>query len=151
MPTTEIPLIEQSTQKTYAWINDLAQELGRPEDQHYAFRVLRAFLHTLRDRMPVEETAHLAAQLPELLRGVYFEGWRPHATPQRYHDLDSFLERLAKAGDLAGETEAAYAGEAAARVMHRRLAAGELDKVALIMPRPVADYLTAGRSGRAPA
>ncbi len=38
-----------------------------------------------------------------------------------------------------------------ARVMRRRLAVGEMDKIALIMPGDVAGYLTTGRSRRAPA
>ncbi|RSD11633.1 DUF2267 domain-containing protein [Amycolatopsis eburnea] len=29
------------------------------------------------DRLTVEAAAHFATQLPELLRGVYYEGWTP--------------------------------------------------------------------------
>jgi hypothetical protein len=45
--------------------------------------VLRAFLHTLRDRLTVNGAVHLAAQSSELLRGVYYENWRP-STPRNY-------------------------------------------------------------------
>lgn len=115
--------------------------MGRPDDQRYALRVLRGFLHTLRDRLPVPETAHLGAQLPEFLRGVFYEEWRPSTAPQRYHDLDTFLVRVAAAGQLAGETEAAYAAEAAARVLGRHVDSGELTKVGAVLPREIAELL----------
>ena len=142
MSTTEVTLIEQSSQKTRLWLDELAQELGRPGDQKYALRVLRGFLHTLRDRLPVPETAHLSAQLPEFLRGVFYEGWRPSSAPQRYNDLDAFLERLARAALLAGDTEAAYAAEAVARVLRRHLDLGELHKVRAVLPRDIAALLS---------
>jgi uncharacterized protein (DUF2267 family) len=145
--TTEVTLFEESTQKTRLWLDELAEELGRPGDQRYAMRVLRGFLHTLRDRLPVPETAHLAAQLPELLRGVFYEGWRPTTLPQRYHDLDTFLVRVVDQGQLAGETEAAYAAEAAARVMRRHVGAGEMNKVRAVLPHDIVALLEGSTEG----
>ncbi len=141
MTATEAVPLSRSVEKTRQWIDDLARLLGRPTDQKYALRVLRGFLHTLRDRLPVEETAQLAAQLPELLRGIYFEGWRPSATPQRYHDLRTFLERIAAQAGLAGETEASYGATAAARVLRDRLGEVELDKVRGVLPHEIAAFL----------
>ena len=147
MSTTEVTLLEESAQKSRLWLEELAQELGLPGDQRYAMRVLRGFLHTLRDRLPVAETAHLAAQLPELLRGVFYEGWRPTTLPQRYHDLDTFLVRVADKGQLAGETEAAYATEAAARVLRRHVGAGEVNKVRAVLPRDIVAMLDGKTEG----
>jgi uncharacterized protein (DUF2267 family) len=139
--TTAVTLIEQSAQKSRQWLDELAEELGRPGDQKYALRVLRGFLHTLRDRLPVPETAHLSAQLPEFLRGVFYEGWRPTTVPLPYHDRDTFLEKVAEAGQLAGETEAAYAVEAGVRVMRRHVGAGELDKVRSVLSHQILTVL----------
>lgn len=72
MPDTTVPSIAHTVEKTTRWLTELAEELGRPGDQQYAHRVLRGFLHTLRDRLMVDEAAHLGAQLPELLRGIYY-------------------------------------------------------------------------------
>jgi uncharacterized protein (DUF2267 family) len=66
--------------------------------------MLRGYLYTLRNRLPVDEAAHLAAQLPKLLRGVYREGWRPRKSPETYHDAATFLDHLARNARLAGET-----------------------------------------------
>lgn len=141
MAEKDLPVVELSIEKTRLWTRQLAEELGRPEDQHYAFRVLRAFFHTLRDRLPLEEAVHLAAQLPELLRGVYYEGWRPDSTPMLYHDRETFLSLLADEGKLAGETEAAYGAEATAAVMRRHLTPGELDKVSKALPAEIAHLI----------
>ena len=143
MPASHAPLIEQSARQLQDWLDELAEELGRPHDQRYALHALRGFLHTLRDRLPVQETAHLGAQLPETLRGIYYEGWRPSEVPARYHDLDTFLGRLAEAALLAGETEASFAAEAAARVVTRHVAPNELTKVGAALPREIADLLKA--------
>ena len=34
-------------------------------------------LHAVRDRLQVNDAVSLGAQLPELLRGAYYEQWRP--------------------------------------------------------------------------
>jgi uncharacterized protein (DUF2267 family) len=145
--TTEATVIEESAQKTLRWLDELAEELGRPGDQKYALRVLRGFLHTLRDRLPVPETAHLGAQLPEFLRGIFYEGWRPTTQPSRYHDLETFLDRVAERGLLAGATEAAYGAEASARVLRAHVGVGELDKVRSVLPREIVALLSGETEG----
>lgn len=144
MTATDVPAVERSAEITHEWLDDLAVELDRPWDRRFAFRVLRSFLHILRDRMPVNETAQLAAQLPELLRGVYYENWRPSATPMRY-DLDGFLDRLSEHAMIDRATAAASAAQASARVLARHLATGELDKVRVVLPKDISDFLSPER------
>ena len=141
MVGNDVGAIDQGVVKTNEWLRQLATELGKPEDRRYAFRVLRGFLHTLRNRLPIEEAVHLAAQLPELLRGVYYESWRPSEAPEKYHDAATFLDHVAREALLGGETEAAYAGEAAARVLARHVTAGEVAKVRAVLPAAVAAFL----------
>src|SRR5579871_3143116 len=91
MPTA--PTFESFTQEAHLWVNEVADELGL-DDKRLAQHVLRAALHALRDRLPLELVAHLSAQLPMLVRGMYFEGWNPHAHPVHHHRLDDFAEAL---------------------------------------------------------
>jgi uncharacterized protein (DUF2267 family) len=133
--------LEHSVLTTRSWVHELARDLGDSDDERQALRVLRVFLHAIRDRLPVNEAAHLAAQLPELLRGIYYEGWRPGETPHRYHDLDTFLDRMARDGMLTGNTQAVSAAEAAGRVLRRHISKGEIDKVCAVLPPPVAALL----------
>jgi uncharacterized protein (DUF2267 family) len=131
---TEISMIERNVEKTHIWLNEIAAELGT-DDRHQAYRVLRAFLHALRDRIPVDETAQLAAQLPELIRGIYYEGWVPARTPVRYRGLDDFLNRVAEDAGLAGETDASYAVSSMTKVLRRHISTGELDDVRAVLPQ----------------
>ncbi len=91
MTATHANIIDRSVEKAHIWLNDLAEELGT-SDQQYAYRVLRAVLHALRDRLAVDEAAQLAAQLPIFIRGVFYDGWDPSRTPERARDADSFCD-----------------------------------------------------------
>ena len=140
MTTTRVDIIDRSVEKAHVWLNDLAVELGT-EDRHQAYRVLRAFLHALRDHLSVDETAQLSAQLPIFVRGVFYEGWDPSGEHAR--DIDSFLMSIAGEGGLAGETEASFAAAAASRVLRRHVSAGEGDSVLHALPQHLRELLSA--------
>jgi uncharacterized protein (DUF2267 family) len=125
-------IIERSVEKAHIWLKELAQELG--SDRQYAYRSLRVVLHVLRDRLPVDSAAKLAAQLPTLIRGIYYEDWDPSRTPLPIHDVDAFLERVAQAGRMAGETEASLAVTAVARVLRRHVSPGEIEEMLAVLP-----------------
>ena len=136
----EPSIIPNSAQKMREWLDELAQELGS-EDRNYAYRVMRGHLHAIRDRISVEETAQLAAQLPILVRGVYYEGWVPARVPGSYRSVDEFLGRIAEEASLVGETEASVACQAASRVLHRHVSEGELDDVIAGLPEELKPLL----------
>src|SRR5215211_6229248 len=71
--------IESTTQKTHEWIARIAEALHM--EKRDAWKSLRAVLQTLRDRLPVDLAVHFGAQLPMLLRGLYYEGWEPSQVP----------------------------------------------------------------------
>lgn len=126
-------IVERSVEKTHIWLNEVANELGG-DDRQYAYRALRAVLHTLRDRLTVDVAAALAAQLPTLIRGIYYEDWDPSRTPLPIHDVDAFLDHVAREGRMGGETEASLAVGAVARVLRRRVSSGEIDDVLAVLP-----------------
>ena len=140
MTTTRLDVIDRSVEKTHIWLNELSEELAT-DDRHHAYRVLRAFLHALRDHLPVNEAAALAAQLPIFVRGVFYEGWDPSRTPDHARDLDSFLQRIAGEAGLAGETEASFAAAAASRVLARHISPGEAGSVLRVLPEHLREFL----------
>jgi len=134
MPNTHEPsIIERSAEAAHIWFGETAKELGT-DDHRYAARALRAVLHALRDRLSVEESAQLASQLPTLIRGIYYEGWKPGGARRLAHDVDAFLEHVATEGRMAGETEASLAVAAVARVLHRHVSEGEMSDVLAVLP-----------------
>jgi uncharacterized protein (DUF2267 family) len=78
------------------WLKEL-QDKGELADEAAAYAVLRAVLHQLRDRLTLEEGMGLGAQLPLIVRGLYFEGWRPHAVPRKVRSKEKFLDELSEA------------------------------------------------------
>jgi len=85
--------IAYAVQQTRTWLKELRKTVDLP-DETAALSVLRAVLHQLRDRLSVEEAVDLAAQLPIIVRGIYFEGWRPARVPQNIHSKRKFLDQI---------------------------------------------------------
>jgi uncharacterized protein (DUF2267 family) len=140
MAVHTVETFERTVHVTNRWLVDAAAALGT-EDRQEAYHAVRAALHALRDRLPVAEAAQLAAQLPTLLRGVFYEGWRPAATPERYHDVATFLERVAANGAYAGHTEASMAADATMAMLRAHVSAGEIADVLADLPEPIRGLL----------
>jgi uncharacterized protein (DUF2267 family) len=128
MPATTAELFAETLGKTDVWIQELAQDLGNATP-HRAYSVLRAVLHALRDRLTVDEAVTLGAQLPMLVRGFYYDGWRPAGRPIKYRHKEEFLEHV---GELYHGLEGPQR-EPAVRAVFRLLAdhitGGELSHV----------------------
>ena len=114
MSARGLEVIDGTVQKTYEWIKELKERLDWFSDRD-VLRFLRITLHQVRDRVSIAETAQLSAQLPILIRGLFFEGWQPHLVPipgtrRQEHLLENLgsLELELTAADLQ-ELEAAFA------------------------------------------
>lgn len=142
MAGTTVDAVQRTVQKSNEWLHDLAADLG--VDERTAWRVLRAYLQLLRDRLTVDEAAQLAAQLPHLLRGVFYEGFDPRRQPERIRDREVFLERLRERAQLADAEEAANVAAAATRVLRRHITEGEFEDVLAQLPAEIRGVLVPG-------
>jgi uncharacterized protein (DUF2267 family) len=140
MSVRTVDAVERGVHKTNEWLAELADEL-QTEDRETAWRILRAYLQVLRDRLTVDEAAQLAAQLPHVLRGVFYEGFDPGHQPEKIRDRDEFLARLADRAQLGDDAEAAQAACAATRVLRRHVSAGEIDDMLAQLPQEIRDVL----------
>ena len=80
--STGLDTFDKTVQESNLWLKDVMERLNTA-DRHHAYSTLRAVLHALRDRIGPESAAHLGAQLPMLLRGLFYEGWDPTGKPTK--------------------------------------------------------------------
>jgi uncharacterized protein (DUF2267 family) len=136
MSMTGLEAFDTTIQKSEMWLKAVSEALGVQSRQR-AYQALRATLHALRDRLTVEESANLSAQLPLLIRGVYFEGWRPATVPQKYRKKEQFLERIAIELDTREIDELERVARAVFLVMKVQMSAGEIDDVKSVLPAKI--------------
>jgi uncharacterized protein (DUF2267 family) len=138
----QITALARSMHTTTVWIDDIAREFGT-DDRNFVYRVTRAWLHTVRDRLAVQEAADFAAQLPEHLRGVFYEGWRPSHVPVKY-GWPGFAKRFCAEADI-GMPEAAATCRSIARALNRRMG-GDVSRIAKTMPSDLRKMLSTPRT-----
>jgi uncharacterized protein (DUF2267 family) len=132
MSTTQHELFSDTLQETHLWIKEVLGELGW-DDEHKAYLALKATLHALRDRLTADGAVHLGAQLPMLMRGIYYEGWSPAGKPLKERRKTAFLSEVQeyfRAGEL--DTEPIVRGVLS--VLSKHVTAGEIDDVKRMLP-----------------
>ena len=77
-------------EKGNQFLNELAKELGHPEDTAMAGRKLRAVLHATRDQLTTEESLQLLAQLPLFLKAIYVENWKRASKKKRKKHVEQW-------------------------------------------------------------
>ncbi|MCC7025284.1 MAG: DUF2267 domain-containing protein [Thermomicrobiales bacterium] len=138
MTRTGLEVFDSTVHETYAWLRDIGEILG-DNDRHHAYLALRGTLHALRDQLPIDESAQLSAQLPMLVRGIYFEGWDPGPAPPRGESREQFLDRVNREVERTRWATFNPENEARAvlRVLADRVSAGQVQEVKHNLPEPV--------------
>jgi uncharacterized protein (DUF2267 family) len=131
-------LFEATLHKTDMWLSHLMRLLAT-NDRHVAYLALRATLHALRDRITLEEVAQLGAQLPMLIRGVYYEGWDPTGKPLKIRQREQFLERITSGLALKDRKEPEDMARAVFTLLVQRISDGEIEDVKHVLPRDIRD------------
>ena len=137
MATTGLPVFDRTTHVTNEWLNDIAAELDT-DDKHRAYSAMRAVLHAVRDFLPVDEVAQFGAEMPILVRGVYYEGWKPSTNPARERSKQDFLDSISvEMRDWVLEEDPEQDARAVFRVIQKKISAGEVLDVQHLLPEPV--------------
>lgn len=123
---THVTSLNLTIDRTNVWVADVAGLMGTA-DREFAFKILRAWLHTVRDALPVVVAAHVAAQLPELLTGVFYNGWDPAKVPVRY-SRETFIQRFVDEARVHRSEAPAFIG-LVYDVAKRRMSPGGADHI----------------------
>jgi uncharacterized protein (DUF2267 family) len=138
MTMTGLEVFDTTLQKTHIWLNEITDELHW-EDRFRGYKALRAGLHALRDRLTVEEAAHLGAQLPMLIRGLYYEGWTPSGKPVKTRSKDEFLAPIREQFRGDAEIDPERVARAVFKVLAKRVTEGEIEDVKSLFPKELAE------------
>lgn len=135
MSMTGLEVFDKTVQTTNIWLDEIQDEIG--PDRHAAWHVLGAVLRTLRDRLTVEQAAHLGAQLPILVRGVFYDQWRPAKMPQKLRHEDEFVARIAEGLEGIRPTNPEAAAKAVFHTLDRHVSPGEVSKLKGELPKDI--------------
>jgi uncharacterized protein (DUF2267 family) len=133
--TTGLDTFDKTVQESNLWLKDVMERLNT-YDRHHAYSTMRAVLHVLRDRIGPENAAHLGAQLPMLLRGLFYEGWDPTGKPTKERHENAFLAHIARElPRAAGPGEIEQGAVAVLDVLSKHIDRGAAVKLAAILPQ----------------
>ena len=99
--------------------------------------MLSTVLHKLRDRLPVELSAHLGSQLPLLVRGVYYDQYEPGRQPSACSTPDEFTAEVAEWLSDIRPVDPDEAIRAVFAVLARHVSEGQIAKVRNALPRGI--------------
>lgn len=127
--------------KTNHVLNEIEHAYGWPKERrNQSYAALRAVLHALRDRLTVDEAAQLSAQLPMLIRGIYFAGWDPSKVPVKMKK-EEFLERIQREFPYEVEGGLEPLVQNVLRALKGHVSEGEWEDIRSSMPRELATIL----------
>jgi uncharacterized protein (DUF2267 family) len=137
MSATGLDVFDKTLQTTHVWLDELMQDPAIGPDRQVAWHLLGATLRATRDRLPLDLAAHLGAQLPLLVRGTYYDQFRPSELPGRERTLEEFLERIAAPLAMNRPVNVRDGARAVFAVLSRHADRGQIAKVRDALPEPV--------------
>jgi uncharacterized protein (DUF2267 family) len=135
MSATGLDVFDKTLQATNLWLDEIMARIG--PDRQTAWKVLSTVLHKLRDRLEPNLAAHLGAQLPLLVRGVYYDLYEPSKQPTDLKTADEFVAEVHK---WLADTRLVDPKEATAAVfavLSRHISGGQIENVRQALPESI--------------
>lgn len=133
MSATGLDVLDKSLQTTNLWLDEIMEDIG--PDRQVAWKVLSTVLHKLRDRLSVELAAHLGAQLPLIVRGVYYDQYRPARQPAGWRTAEEFTGEVGKWLSDIRPVDPKEAVAAVFALLSRHISTGEVANVREALPK----------------
>jgi uncharacterized protein (DUF2267 family) len=141
MGNTGFSSFKTTEDKTNRVLRDVEKAYGWPKERrNQSYAALRAVLHAVRDRLTVEETAQLGAQLPMLVRGIYYAEWDPSKVPMK-QNREEFMQRIREQFPYQIEGDIEQLECTVLRALRRYISDGEWDDIKSAMPNDLAAAL----------
>ncbi|WP_315918245.1 DUF2267 domain-containing protein [Mesorhizobium sp. SP-1A] len=135
MSATGLEVFDKIVQTTNIWLKEIMDDLG--SDRQMAWHALGVVLRTLRDRLPPELGANLAAELPLLVRGAYYDQYKPSDGPNRDRSVEKFLDPVADGLAATRPVDAGDAARAVFKTLVHHVDLGQSAKVRDALPKDI--------------
>jgi uncharacterized protein (DUF2267 family) len=147
MSATGLDVFDKTSQTTNIWLDEIMAKLG--PDRQVAWHVLGAVLHALPDRLQIGLAVHLGAQLPLLVRGLYYDQWHPSEQTLKERSAEQFLDHVSqRLGDILPVNVGIDATQATLQVLNHRLDPHQVEKVRQALPENIRALWPTGVEGR---
>ena len=133
MSASGLDVFDRTLETTHIWLNEICKDLG--PDKQVAWKVLSTVLHKLRDRLTVNLAAHLGAQLPLMVRGVYYDQFEPGHMPSEHRSREDFIDEVADGLSDTRPVDAEEAVRSVLRLLSRHISEGQINKVRDALPK----------------
>ncbi|MQW85887.1 DUF2267 domain-containing protein [Sinorhizobium saheli] len=135
MSATGLDVFDKTVQTTNIWLGEIMEHHG--PDRKVAWHMLGVVLRALRVRLPPEVAAHLGAELPLLVRGAYYDQYRPNHRPEAARSLDDFLATVAEGMKDTRPVNPTEAVKSVFAVLARHVDLGQTAKVRNTLPKEI--------------
>ncbi|HEV7275194.1 MAG TPA: DUF2267 domain-containing protein [Devosiaceae bacterium] len=135
MSANGLEVFDKTLQTTNIWLDEIMEDHG--PDRQVAWHVLGAVLREIRDLLPTELAAHLAAELPMLVRGTYYEQYAPEKQPIDPRNFEAVSERLHQRLHGVRPVNSEDALRSVFKVLSHHLDPGQVSKVREALPADV--------------
>lgn len=129
MSATGLEVFDKTLQTANIWLGEMMERLDC--DRQSAWRALSVVLQRLRDRLPLDLAAHLGAQLPLIVRGVYYDQF----SPGRAADTGAPADLIAAVAEGLDAIDAEDAVMVVFDVLGRHLSEGQAAKLRGALPQ----------------
>jgi len=136
MSTTGLTTFDETVQLSNIWLNELMRAVNW-NDKTHTYRLLRATLHALRDRLTAHEAVQFGAQLPMLIRGLYYDGWHMRDAVPSERTKSAFLGHVEAAFKQDPNADTEQLVREVFKLLARKISPGEIDDIKHMLPPEV--------------
>ena len=144
---------DKYAQEGNTYLNNLADEMGHSDEKERVGTLLKSVLHALRDRITIEGSLNLLAQLPSFLKTVYVENWTYRENIERLKTKEEFLGKVEENQLQFGEQNFEWNQSTEELVgivlgsLSEYISEGEIEHIMAQLPEEISDYFKAKMAG----
>lgn len=140
MSNTGFETFDKTMQQTNETLKEIEKAFAWQNRRNQSYGALRAVLHTLRDRLTIEEATEFAENLPMLIRGIFYEGWQPSKVPKKLNK-EEFLQEVRTKFRFAVDSDIQMVTEVVLLALKKYIGRGEAEDIIDILPKDLAKML----------